>query len=264
MKLKQRWIFRAGGLAISAVVNTWRPTLDYRVAYHDPKLDPIHPHNRQKCIYLAWHEYLVLPLSIRGGTPTSLLVSQHRDAQWLTETAKVFRLDTVNGSSTRGGAKAVKQILDTLGDRHLVITPDGPRGPRRSLHAGAVYLASKMNRPIVLMGWGCDRPWRAPSWDRFAFPRPGSRVRCILGPAMWIPSDLSKDEMEPWRQWIETSLTDLSDAAESWATSRDKLVGEVPGYQGRFPTDPLGAPVSPPAVHFPRLHVPPSMVRPAA
>ena len=55
---------------------------------------------------------------------------------------------------------------------NLTITPDGPRGPRRQLAQGPVYLASKLGMPIVAMGFGYDRPWRFNSWDRFAIPRP--------------------------------------------------------------------------------------------
>ena len=43
---------------------------------------------------------------------------------------------------------------------HLTITPDGPRGPRRQLAPGAIYLASKLGLPLVVMGYGYDRPWR--------------------------------------------------------------------------------------------------------
>ena len=58
---------------------------------------------------------------------------------------------------------------------HLVITPDGPRGPRRQVQAGMVYLAARTGVPIVPVGIGYDRPWRTKSWDRFAVPRPGVR-----------------------------------------------------------------------------------------
>ena len=59
---------------------------------------------------------------------------------------------------------------------HLTITPDGPRGPRRHMAPGPIYLASKLGLPLVLMGYAYDRPWRLHSWDRFAIPRPGSRA----------------------------------------------------------------------------------------
>ena len=55
---------------------------------------------------------------------------------------------------------------------HLTITPDGPHGPRRRMAPGPIYLASKLGLPLVLMGYAYDRPWRLPSWDRFAVPRP--------------------------------------------------------------------------------------------
>ena len=52
---------------------------------------------------------------------------------------------------------------------------------------GAVFLASKLEMPLVTIAMGYDRPWRAGSWDRFAVPRPFSRARAIISPQMHIP-----------------------------------------------------------------------------
>ncbi|NLA09484.1 MAG: DUF374 domain-containing protein, partial [Microbacteriaceae bacterium] len=100
----------------------------------------------------------------------------------------LFRV--VRGSTRRGGASALRQLLDQGELTHLAITPDGPRGPRRTLAQGAVYLASKLQMPLVALGMGFDRPWRVKSWDRFAIPRPGSRARAILSPEIHVPAGL--------------------------------------------------------------------------
>ena len=41
------------------------------------------------------------------------------------------------------------------------------------MQPGLVYLASRLGLPIVPVGFGLERPYRANSWDRFAVPRPG-------------------------------------------------------------------------------------------
>jgi lysophospholipid acyltransferase (LPLAT)-like uncharacterized protein len=103
---------------------------------------------------------------------------------------------------------------------HLTITPDGPRGPRRIMAPGAVYLASKLGMPLVAMGYGYDRPWRVRSaWDQFAIPRPGSRARAIPSGEIFVPPDLDREGIEYFRQKIENLLNRLTVEAENWAAS---------------------------------------------
>jgi lysophospholipid acyltransferase (LPLAT)-like uncharacterized protein len=122
-------------------------------------------------IYVFWHEYILLPLHMRGHCKLTMLLSKHRDADILFRLAHHMGFECVRGSSYRGGAAALMELSRVGKQMHMAITPDGPRGPRRALAQGAVYLASVMGLPIVPMGLGYDRPWRLKSWDRFAVPR---------------------------------------------------------------------------------------------
>jgi lysophospholipid acyltransferase (LPLAT)-like uncharacterized protein len=118
---------------------------------------------------------------------------------------------------------------------HLTITPDGPRGPRRRLAPGAVFLASKLQMPLVLMGYGYDRPWRMNSWDRFAIPRPFSRARAVVTGEIRIPPDLGRDELEHYRQETERLLNSLSEEAEAWAESDRRRPDQSSLYRAAAP-----------------------------
>jgi hypothetical protein len=115
---------------------------------------------------------------------------------------------------------------------HLTITPDGPRGPRRVLAPGAIYVASKLGMPIVCIGVGYDRPWRFGSWDRFAVPRPGSRCRAVVSPAMRIPGDLDREGVEHYRQQVQRMLNRLTLEAEAWAEAGTRKMHEQPVRTG--------------------------------
>jgi hypothetical protein len=91
-----------------------------------------------------------------------------------------------------------------------------------------VYLASKLQMPLVLLGLGYDRPWRVPSWDRFAIPRPFSRARGVISPAMHLPPDLDRDGIEHYRREVERLLNRLTVEAEAWAESGTRKLGEQP------------------------------------
>ena len=87
---------------------------------------------------------------------------------------------TLRGSTKRGGVASLRQLIDKGQTMNLTMTPDGPRGPRRTAAPGCVYLSSKLQIPLVCLGFGYDNPWRVSSaWDNFAIPRPFSRARMV-------------------------------------------------------------------------------------
>ncbi len=203
-------------------------TLNYRVVYHDRTADPIFPECRRPHLYLFWHEYILFPLYVREHSYLTMLLSQHRDADILSEVATRMGFDFVRGSTRRGGERAIRALFAAGRSRHLAITPDGPRGPRRTMAPGAIYLASRLGMPIVAIGFGYDRPWRLNSWDRFAIPRPFSRARSIVSEPIVVPPDLPRDGIEEYRIKIQNLLNDLTSQAEEWATSGATRAGEEP------------------------------------
>jgi lysophospholipid acyltransferase (LPLAT)-like uncharacterized protein len=159
----------------------------------------------------------------------ALLVSRHADAEWLTQAARYSGLGTVRGSTGRGGAAALLDVMGSDRPVNLAITPDGPRGPRRKMSMGAVFLASQTQWPVIVFASGYDRPWRLPTWDQFAVPRPYSRCRSIIGPPTRVPPDLDRAGLEAYRQMLEQQLLTLTDAAEKWAESGKRWPRQLPG-----------------------------------
>ncbi len=233
----QRMTMRWGGTLLAFGIRAWMRTLDSRIACYEPKMDPAVASFEGPAIFVIWHEYLALPPCNRRGCDVTMLLSQHRDAHWLTEVISQFGFKTVRGSTSRGGVQAILQIRRNNRGTSLVITPDGPRGPRRELSSGCVFLAGLLGIPIVPLGCGFDSPWRnTGAWDKFAIPRPSSRARIVLGPAIRVPRKLSKDEIEDYRLYIESVLVAVTLEAETWAADGSMRVGE----RGFFPV-PKGA-----------------------
>ena len=73
--------------AAPAAVRAWMDTLDYRVVFYDPDVDPASPRCRGQKIYVFWHEYILLPLAMRGHCNLAMLLSRHRDAEILSYVA---------------------------------------------------------------------------------------------------------------------------------------------------------------------------------
>ncbi|NCX99829.1 MAG: DUF374 domain-containing protein [Planctomycetia bacterium] len=222
MNVTSPFAIGAWSLVSTAAIRQWMGTLDYQVEFGDPEVDPVHPRYRGAKIYVFWHENILMPLYLRGHSNIAMLLSRHTDANILDRVARMMGFGVVRGSTFRGGSAALRELAERAAVGNLTITPDGPRGPRRRLAPGCVFLASTLGIPIVAMGMGYDRPWRAGTWDRFAIPRPFTRARGVVSRAIHVPADLDRDGIERHRAGIEALLTHLSNEAEAWATARHR------------------------------------------
>ena len=216
------------GLAISSFVTRWMETLDYKGLFFDPDVDPASPDFQGPAIYVFWHEYIPFLFYLRGHCRIAMLLSKHQDAEWLSQAARHMGFSIVRGSSRKGGDAALRELMRRGRTENLAITPDGPRGPRRKLASGAIYVSSALQIPIVPVGLGYDSPRRLPTWDRFAVPRLGSRARAVLGPALQIPPNLDREAIESYRKLVEAWLTWTTGEAELWAESGRSFSNQVP------------------------------------
>lgn len=129
-----------------------------------------------------WHGRMLLGLAHHGSRDWFALVSHSQDGDLTQTLLERFGYRVIRGSSSRGGARALREMLTVLDDGAvLVITPDGPRGPRHSISQGLAWMARTTGYPIVPVGFACDRAWRMRSWDRFTIPKPWARVVMVYG-----------------------------------------------------------------------------------
>src|SRR5262249_38993092 len=200
MKLRNPWLIAWLGLVVAWLVRLWFGTVPYHfrsikegVAPHDPQLST-------RYIYAFWHENLLVIAGRHRRRDIRVLISRHADGELIAEACRHLGFSLVRGSTTRHAVEALRQMLRGGDSAHLAITPDGPRGPRRRVQPGIVYLASRTGMPIVPAGIAYDRPWRMRSWDRFALPRPFSRAVCVLDEPIVVPPDCDGEQLEVWPQ----------------------------------------------------------------
>jgi lysophospholipid acyltransferase (LPLAT)-like uncharacterized protein len=225
MKLRHPALIRAVGWAGSWALRAWVGSLRYRYVPLGANLDPHRPEFAGRYIYAFWHEHILLPAFQYGRADIQVLISRHADGQLIAEVCERLGFRLARGSSTRGGVDALRQMLKASETSHVAITPDGPRGPRRRVQPGLIYLAARTGLPVVPMGVGYDRPWRLKSWDRFAVPRPGSRAVLVTGEPISVPADADRGTLDHYRALVELAMLDATAAAEHWATDRAALPG---------------------------------------
>ena len=177
----------------------------------------------QPYIAAFWHGRLLMaPTGWDRRAPLSVMISQHRDGEMIARTVHHFGVNTIRGSTTRGGSKALREMLKIIQSGHNVaITPDGPRGPRMRAQAGIVLLARLSGAPIVPATYAVSRRKLASSWDRFVIALPFSRGVYLWGAPIYVARDADKEALESARLELETSLNALTETA-------DRRVGVVP------------------------------------
>jgi lysophospholipid acyltransferase (LPLAT)-like uncharacterized protein len=222
MKLRHPLLISLAGRLGAWCMRIWHWTLRYRHVSAGPNHGS-HPGERPaRFIFGLWHEDMLVPAyrypriipNFRTERPEfHMLISQHADGQLIAQVIQRLGLKVVAGSSSRGAAAAVLHLIQLGRDNHLGITPDGPRGPRRRVQMGVVFLAARTGLPIVPLGFGYARAWRTGSWDCMALPRPFSRVIGVSMPPIRVPSDANKKQLEAYRQQVEQAMH----AASRWA-----------------------------------------------
>jgi lysophospholipid acyltransferase (LPLAT)-like uncharacterized protein len=167
-------------------------------------------------IIALWHGHIAMLHQLRFGDRALIaLISNHRDGQLISKCAWHYNIGTVPGSTGRGGAAAVRQLIRWARQGHsLVITPDGPRGPRMRVKKGIIEIARLSNLPILPAAIGVSKGRELNSWDRFVVPSLFSRIDVRWGTPLYVARDgLPADDAAR----LERALTLLQSAADAAA-----------------------------------------------
>ena len=167
-------------------------------------------------IGIFWHNrILLMSAGWQPSRPITLLRSPHRDGQLIGRAIERLGYQTVSGSSNKGGASGLRNLLKALrAGTSIGITPDGPRGPRMRLSAGVVAAARLSGAPVVPAAWNVEHRKLFGTWDRMILARPFSRGVFIFGEPIIVPKTLTPEEQEDYRLLIEARLNAVSHQAD--------------------------------------------------
>ncbi|MBS3905809.1 MAG: lysophospholipid acyltransferase family protein [Syntrophaceae bacterium] len=169
--------------------------------------------------YIAafWHDrLLMMPLAYQGKK-SSFLVSPHRDGLIVGRALKRFGFNPIFGSSSRGGASAIKEMVKAIQNgSDMGIVPDGPRGPRHRLQLGVIELARRTGNPILPLTFSASKKKIFKTWDRFLLPYPFSKGVFIWGEPIYVDRDGKRDYLEEVKILVERRLNELTEEADRY------------------------------------------------
>lgn len=171
---------------------------------------------RKPVVLLLWHGRLFFAPYFFRNTGVVPLISPSRDGETLVQLASGWGYRILRGSSSHSIVRAWKEMRAELAQGGvLVIVPDGPRGPRRTLKAGGLRLAQESSAWCVPVTFSARRRKFLSSWDRFLLPRPFSRVVAVFGEPFTVSPSLRDDDFERERVRVERLLVALDETADS-------------------------------------------------
>lgn len=169
-----------------------------------PKMKPV--------IFALWHAHQCGLYANEDRGKLNVMISKSNDGDIIAAATEHVGIKVVRGSSKRSGASASLALLEKLEQGECAaITIDGPRGPFAVAKEGIINIAKLSQAPIIPMTWYSPSKWllEFDTWDKFRFPILGVKTIAVYGEPIYVPSDCSKEDMEIYRQKVETALKDL-------------------------------------------------------
>jgi lysophospholipid acyltransferase (LPLAT)-like uncharacterized protein len=167
-------------------------------------------------MFVLWHGRLLAPAYLHRHEQLATLVSRSADGEYLSRLLVHWGYLPVRGSSSRGGMAAVRELArEARSGRSLVITPDGPRGPREVMKHGPLYVARLSGRPIIPVAAAADRGWWFEGWDRFLVPKPFARVLVKYGEPFYVPRAADAAVLERCASDLTSTLGGLMRAVDA-------------------------------------------------
>ena len=166
-------------------------------------------------IFPFWHQRLLMMPFLRYSGRVGMMISQHRDGEFIARAVNQFGVNPVRGSTTRGGLSALRGMIRLFRTgANLAITPDGPQGPKHVVQIGVIELARQTGAPILPVTYSASRKKVLGSWDNFIVPLPFSKVAYLWGEPLFVPRDADKDRMEECRRLLQERMRQITEEAD--------------------------------------------------
>ena len=183
-------------------------------------LDPAQ-RSASPAVIVYWHQMHVmcawlLVRQARRGLPLAVLTSPSVSGEVPAAMIRRWGMRALRGSSTRSAGEALREMYGVVAkDRQsLVLTADGPKGPRHEFKPGAILLSRMSKAPILPIAYAASRCTRWGSWDQFILPWPFSRIAIVVGDPWRVPAGFTMADLPATARLLGEQLNALGAEAE--------------------------------------------------
>ena len=156
--------------------------------------------SNRNCILMVWHNRLIiLPEFLTKNGPQLIfraVISKSKDGEILSRLIESYATARTLRVPHNARYQALAEMISQLkqGGEVIVITPDGPRGPRYKVKPGIAIAAKKTDALIIPLSWSASSFWQFKSWDKLIVPKPFSRICVFFGKPIALPKELDASQ----------------------------------------------------------------------
>jgi lysophospholipid acyltransferase (LPLAT)-like uncharacterized protein len=182
-------------------------------------------------ILVTWHGRSLIPANVFRHRGYWALISLSRDGEIQNHIFRRFGFQIVRGSTGRGGARAVIQLVKKIQQGGvLAFTPDGPRGPTHKVQPGTIFMAQRCGCPVIPYCVSARPRKLLNSWDRYMIPMPFARAAFVVGEPIFVPAELDEEGKQRAAEEVERAINACEKRAE-------EMLGF--SYPAEWPADPV-------------------------
>lgn len=134
------------------------------------------------------------------------MASENFDGEWIARILGRFGFGAARGSTSRGGAAALRQLARDVRAHGVAFTVDGPRGPAGVAQRGAVWLSRATGQPLLPFHCEAASSWTVDSWDRTLVPKPFTTVAMAIAPPIFVAPGGGDQALDASRIRLEEAL----------------------------------------------------------
>jgi len=215
LKLDSPFLIKLQAVVFTAGMWLLFRTLRIEVRESVPGTNPYSSETKDSFFYSVWHDSMLIPTFGGKHRRSAALTSRHTDGSMVAHVLRLVGMSTIRGSTNRISPGAIRELIKTAEDKHVVITPDGPRGPRREMSVGITYLASRTGRAIIPTAFSCTRCWKIKgSWTDLVIPKPFAKIYLLMAAPCNVPAELDTDSLEEYKNGVQKEMDIINEVAD--------------------------------------------------
>ncbi len=158
-------------------------------------------------IVVFWHNDMLPALFAFKSNNSKFVLSRSKDGDILSYLLSLREMDFIRGSSSKGGKEVMAQIVENSSQSWILMTPDGPRGPRHKMKSGAVVAAQRAQVPLYICKVKISSKYIfEKSWDKFVLPLPFAKIDISYSEPHFFEPELSHDDIASKINEIENKM----------------------------------------------------------
>lgn len=167
--------------------------------------------DHEKCILILWHNRLaIIPSILYKFAPHFIytaFVSKSRDGDLISAVIHSYAAGKTIRVAHNARHQALRELMRYLEEKKevIIMTPDGPRGPRYEAKPGVALAAIKTQAHIVPLTWTSSRFWEFKTWDRLRLPKPFSTIKVTFKTPLFFANEVGTT-LQQVQDTIQSSL----------------------------------------------------------